>query len=150
MRVPTIAAMLVALSLPARSECLSSAEAVWNAHPGSHATWRLRLPGYEGVKCWFAKGSTNLQAPRVRPDLFVDSPRGKEPDRQTDGQAKRESSQVKASAADVPDETPARSESQQTLAPAERGPRSILVWGTPMRIDSTWEKLFAGRERRTQ
>jgi hypothetical protein len=66
------------------------------------------------------------------------------------GQAKRESSQVKASAADVRDETPARSESQQTLARAGRGPGSILMWGTPMRIDSTWEELFAGRERRTQ
>jgi hypothetical protein len=27
------------------------------AHPGSHATWRLRLPGHQGTKCWFARAS---------------------------------------------------------------------------------------------
>jgi hypothetical protein len=32
--------------------------------------------------------------------------------------------------------------------PTERGPLSILVWaGRPMHIDSTWEEVFAARER---
>src|SRR5258707_2884240 len=101
--------MLVALSVPARSECLPSAEAVWNAHPGSHATWRLQLPGHEGTKCWLANSSTNLPAPRVRQDRAVDSPRGTvdgEADRRSDGQTKRASRQGKASAADRPDGNP--------------------------------------------
>jgi hypothetical protein len=38
--------------------------------------------------------------------------------------------------------------SQDTLATAEREPLSILVWaGRPMHIDSSWEEVFAGRER---
>jgi hypothetical protein len=142
MRVPLIAAMLVALSVPARSECLPTAEAVWNAHPGSHATWRLRLPGHEGTKCWFPKGSTNPQAPRIR--QVVDSPRETEADQRTDGQTKGASSDVKASAAAGPDE------SQSAFAPAARAPLSILIWGAPMRIDPTWEEIFTRRERRGQ
>ena len=56
-----------------------------------------------------------------------------------------------------------RPRSQDTLAETERAPlppsakpastdegRSILIWGTPMRIDATWEELFAGRERRAE
>jgi hypothetical protein len=52
---------------------------------------------------------------------------------------------------------------QDTMAETERAPapasakpastgeaRSILIWGTPMRIDPTWEELFAGRERRAE
>src|SRR6266404_7752892 len=101
MRVVFIAAMLAALSVPARSECLRSADAVWNAHPGSHATWRLRLPGHEGTKCWFANSSTNLSAPRVRQDGVVDSRRGTEAAPRTDGL-----SPTKGSAADG-DESPA-------------------------------------------
>src|SRR5258707_3506398 len=66
MRVLLIAAVLAALSLPARSECLSSASAVWAVHPGSHPNWRLRLPGHVGEKCWYAKNSTNLPAPQVQ------------------------------------------------------------------------------------
>jgi len=145
MRVPLIAAMLAALSIPARSECLPSAEAVWDVHPGSHATWRLRLPGHEGERCWLARGSTNLQPPRIR--QVADSPRGTEAERRTDGQTKRPSSQVKASAAARPDESPARLKSQETLTPTERGPSSILIWGRPMWIDPTWEEMFARRER---
>src|SRR5229473_3487421 len=137
MRVLLIAAMLAALSVPARSECLPSAEAVWNAHPGSHATWRLRLPGHEGTKCWFARGSTNQPAPRIRPK--------REAGPRTDGQTKPPSG--RASAADRADERPARFESQETVPPHKRGPSSILIWGTPMRIDPTWEEIFTRRER---
>jgi hypothetical protein len=152
MRVLLIATMLAVLSVPARSECLRSAEAVWNAHPGSHASWRLQLPGHEGEKCWFAKGSTNPQAPRIR--QVVDSPRGTDSPRGmktapgTDGQAEQASVQVKAPAADGPNENIARSGSQVTLPPPERGPSSILIWGRPMQIDPTWEEIFTKRERR--
>src|SRR5258706_5007349 len=76
MRVPLIFAAFIGMASTAHAvECLSSASAVWNAHPGSHATWRLRLPGHEGTKCWFANSSTNLSAPRVRQDGVVDSRR---------------------------------------------------------------------------
>src|SRR6266436_4447049 len=131
MRVLLIAAMLAALSVPARSECLSSADAVWNAHHGSHATWRLRLPGHQGTKCWFARGSTNLKTPSVRQAPVADSPRGA----------------VRASAVDRPDERPTRSDAQETVPPHTREPSSILMWGTPMRIDPTWEEMFTRRER---
>ena len=56
-----------------------------------------------------------------------------------------------------------RPRSQDTLAETERAPlpvlpkpastdegRSILIWGTPIRIDPTWEELFAGRDRRAE
>jgi hypothetical protein len=150
-RALALAAFVATASTAHAVECLSSASAVWNAHPGSHATWRLRLAGHEGTKCWFERSSTNLPAPRVRQDRVVDSPRGTvhgEADRRTDGQMKRASSQVKASAADGPDESQARLKSQE--APAERGPLSILIWGRPMQIDATWEEMFAGRERRAK
>jgi len=137
MRVLLIAALLAALSLPAHSECLPSAEAVWNTHPGSHATWRLRLPGHEGEKCWFARGPTTLPAPRIRQE--------READQRTDGQTKRPTS--RALAADRPDESPAGSQSQEIVPPDKRGPSSILIWGTPMRIDPTWEEFFDRRER---
>jgi hypothetical protein len=136
----------------AYAECLPSAKAVWAVHPGSHATWRLRLPGHEGVKCWFAKGSTNLATPRVK-DRVVDSQRGtvhREVDRRTDGQAKRAGRQTQASAADGLGQRPTRLESQDTSASTERGPLSILIWGRPMLIDATWEELFAGREHRAK
>jgi hypothetical protein len=132
----------------ADAECLPSAKAVWTAHPGSHATWRLRLPGHEGVKCWFAKNSTNLATPRVS-DRVVDSRRGTvhgEFDRRTDGQAKRAARQASASAADGLGKRPTQLESQDTSASIERGPLSILIWGRPMWIDARWEELFAGRE----
>jgi hypothetical protein len=58
------------------------------------------------------------------------------------------SSEVTASAVDAPGESHARSTSQDTLAATEREPLSILVWaGKPMHIDSSWEEVFAGRER---
>ena len=146
-RPPPIAAMLVALSGPAHSECLPSAEAVWAAHPGSHPAWHLRLPGHLGEKCWYAKDSTNLPAPHVRQQRVVDSPRRTEADRQTDGQTKASSSQVKASVADVPRESPARVKSQDTLTATEREPLSILIWGRPMQVDAMWEEMFARRQR---
>ena len=124
-------------------------ERVWASHPGSHATWRLRLPGHEGTKCWFARGSSDLSAPRVR--QVADSLRGvvyEKADRRTLEPTIRSSSQVKASAVDALGENTARSTSQDTLLPTERGPPSILVWaGRPMHIDSTWEEVFAARER---
>ncbi len=131
-------------------QCLSSADAVWAAHPGSHAVWTLRLPGHEGEKCWLARDSTNLPAPRVRKDGVVNSPRGAEADPRTDGQTKRASSQAKASAVDGLDQSPARLESQDALPSHERGPSSILIWGRPMRIDATWEEMFARREHSTE
>src|SRR6267154_3922375 len=134
MRVLLIAAVLAALSLPARSECLSSASAVWAVHPGSHPNWRLRLPGHVGEKCWYAKNSTNLPAPQVQERRVQDSPRRTESDPRADGQTKRVSREVKPSTADQPNET-ARSESQETSPPQQRGPTSILIWGKPMGLD---------------
>jgi hypothetical protein len=148
--VPLIlTALLATASTADTTECLSSASAVWAAHPGSHATWRLRLPGHEGTKCWFVRGSRDLSAPRVR--QVADSPRGavyEEADRPTLEPTIRASSQVKASVVDTPGESTARSKSQDTLLPSEHGPLSILIWaGRPMHIDSTWEEVFAARER---
>src|SRR6266478_4584193 len=101
MRVLLIAAIAAALSVPARSECLSSASAVWVVHPGSHPNWRLRLPGHVGEKCWYAKNSTNLPAPQVQESRVQDSPRRTESDPRADGQTKRVSSEVKAVTATV-------------------------------------------------
>jgi hypothetical protein len=148
--VPVVLTALIAVASPAQTtECLSSASAVWAAHPGSHATWRLRLPGHEGTKCWFARGSTDLPAPRVR--QVADSPHGavyEEADRRTEGPTIRASSQAKAPAVDAPGQRLARSTAQDVLTPTERGPLSILVWaGRPMHIDSAWEQVFAARER---
>jgi hypothetical protein len=147
--VPVILTAFIAMASAAHTtECLSSASDVWAAHPGSHATWRLRLPGHEGKKCWFARGSTNLP-PRVR--QARDSLRGAvygAADPRTLGRTISASSQAKASAADTAGEMSARSTSQDTVLASERGPLSILVWaGRPMHIDSTWEEVFAARER---
>jgi GH43 family beta-xylosidase len=56
---------------------------------------------------------------------------------------------VKGSAVGAPGESYGqRSTSQDILLRTERGPLSILVWaGRPMHIDSTWEDVFAARER---
>jgi hypothetical protein len=148
--VPLILTALVATASTAdTTECLSSASAVWAEHPRSHATWRLRLPGHEGTKCWFARGSADLSVPRVR--RVADSRRGAvygEADHRAVEQTIGASSQAKASTVDAPGESPARSTSQDTLRPTEHGPLSILVWaGRPMHIDSTWEELFAARAR---
>jgi hypothetical protein len=137
MRVLLIATFVVALSVPARSECLSSASAVWAVHPGSHAMWWRRMPGHIGEKCWYASSSE-----------------GKE----TSPSAARDSVlEISAKAVPVP-----RPRSQDPLADTERPPssalapasageaRSILMWGAPMRIDATWDELFAKRERRAE
>ncbi len=149
-RALALAVFIATASSAHAAECLSSASAVWNLHPGSHATWRLRLPGHEGTKCWFAKSAMNLPALRIRQDRAADSPRRavyREADRRTDGQTKPASTQVKASPVDRPDESLARSKSKETLAPTERGPLSILIWGRQMQLDATWEEMFARRER---
>jgi hypothetical protein len=137
MRVPLIAAMLAALSVPARSECLASAEAVWSAHPGSHATWRLRLPGHIGEKCWYSASERKV----TRSDALRDSA--------------HEIGPVNPTAVPLP-----RPRSQETLAATEREllpavakpasageTRSILIWGRPMRIDDTWDGIFTRRDR---
>jgi hypothetical protein len=147
MRVLLIATFVATLSVPARSECLSSASAVWAGHPGSHPHWRLRLPGHVGAKCWYAKNSTNLPAPRVQERRVQDSPRRAGSDPQADGQTERVSGEAKASTDDQPDET-ARSESQETWPPQQGGPTSILIWGRPMGLDAAWQEIFMRRERR--
>ncbi len=138
MRVPLILAAFIATASSANAvECLPSASAVWSAHPGSHATWRLRLPGHEGTKCWYSGSGrkvTNADASR---------------------DAAHEIKTVSATAVPIP-----RPRSQGALADSERAPlpavaepasageaRSILMWGRPMRIDAMWEELFMGRER---
>jgi hypothetical protein len=115
-----------AMTSTAHAECLSSAGAVWNAHPGSHATWRLA--GHQGTKCWFARGPKIVQAPRIR--WVADSPRARTAEPRTDGH-----------------QNPARLESEQVFPSGEREPPSILLWGTPLRIDPTWEDLFERRAR---
>ena len=55
---------------------------------------------------------------------------------------------IKVAANDGPDKSPATRVPQETLLATERGPLSILVWaGRPMHIDSSWEDVFAARER---
>jgi len=57
------AALLLALSTAAGAvECLPSARAVWNMHPGMHATWRR----IDGNKCWFESGKEHVQSKRLR------------------------------------------------------------------------------------
>jgi hypothetical protein len=137
MRVLLGAAIVAALSVPARSECLSSASAVWVVHPGSHPNWRQRLPGHVGEKCWYASLSEGKETRA--------------------GAAKDAVHEISAKAVPVP-----RPRSQDPLADTERPPlpalapassgeaRSILMWGAPMRIDATWDELFAARERRVE
>jgi hypothetical protein len=144
---PILTAFMAMASAAPATECLSSASAVWAAHPGSHATWRLRLPGHEGTKCWFVRGSRDLSAPHVR--QVADAPRGavyEQADRRISEPTILASGQAEASAVDAPGESTATS--QDTVRSTERGPLSILVWaGRPMYIDSTWEEVFAARER---
>jgi hypothetical protein len=140
MRVPLVLAVFIATASTAHAECLSSAEAVWAAHPGSHAMWRLRMPGHIGEKCWYA--------PSKSEEMQTDAPRNVG------------SEIAPVSAITIPRPRPRL---QDTLAETERAPlpplakpasageaRSILMWGAPMRIDATWDELFAGRERRAE
>ena len=140
MRVPLVLAVFIATASTAHAECLSSAEAVWAAHPGSHAMWRLRMPGHIGEKCWYA--------PSESKEMQTDAPKN----------VGSETALVSATAVPRP-----RPQLQDTLAETERAPlpasakpastgeaRSILIWGTPIRIDPTWDELFTRRERRAE
>ena len=140
MRVPLVLAVFIATASTAHAECLSSAEAVWAAHPGSHAMWRLRMPGHIGETCWYA--------PSKSEEMQTDAPRN----------VGSEIAPVSAIAVPRP-----RPQLQDTLAETERAPlpasakpastgeaRSILIWGTPIRIDPTWDELFTRRERRAE
>jgi hypothetical protein len=140
MRVSLVLTVFIATASTAHAECLSSAEAVWAAHPGSHAMWRLRLPGHIGEKCWYAASKSTAM--------------------QTDAPRDVGDETAPVSAITIPRSRPRL---QDTLAETERAPlpplakpasageaRSILMWGVPMRIDATWDELFAGRERRAE
>ena len=140
MRVPLVLAVFIATASTAHAECLSSAEAVWAAHPGSHAMWRLRMPGHIGEKCWYAPSKSEEMQTDARRDvgdeiaavgtIAVPRPRPRSQNGPTDS----ESEPLPAFA-----------------KPASVGEaRSILMWGAPMRIDATWDELFAGRERRAE
>jgi len=135
-RIPFIlilAAFIAMASAAHATECLSSADAVWAAHPGSHAKWRLHLPGHEGTKCWFAASSegngTHVEASKNAADessaKFVPVPRP----RSQDTPADVERAPLPASAAEA---------------------KSILIYGKPMEVDASWEELFAARERRAE
>jgi hypothetical protein len=138
MRVPLVLAVFIATASTADAECLSSAEAVWAAHPGSHAMWRLRLPGHIGEKCWYAASKAM----------------------QTDARRDVGDEIAAVSAIAVPRPRPrlrdTLAETEPAPLPASAKPtsageaRSILMWGALMRIDATWDELFAGRERRAE
>ena len=52
-------ALLMALAFPASAraeECLPSAVAVRDQHPGAWPRWTLHAPGHVGAKCWYAVG----------------------------------------------------------------------------------------------
>jgi len=140
MRVPLVLTVFIATAPIAHAECLSSAEAVWAAHPGSHAMWRLRLPGHIGEKCWYAPNKSKemqTDAPRdlgdeIAPVSAIAVPRPRQPSQNSPTDRDREPSPALA----------------KPGTPGEA--RSILMWGTPMRIDATWDELFAGRERRAE
>jgi hypothetical protein len=106
-----------------RVDCLSSASAVWAAHPGSHAAWRLPLKGHEGEKCWFTASRSKAHADASR-------------------DTGHEIGSMVATAVPLP-----RSRSQNTLSATERRPSSVQLSGSPMRIDSRWEEIFTRRER---
>ena len=43
--------VILVLCSKGRAECLRSAQAVWDAHDGAHATWSMR----HDKKCWFTR-----------------------------------------------------------------------------------------------
>jgi hypothetical protein len=120
----------------AHAECLSSANAVWAAHPGAHAVWRLRLPGHEGVKCWFARGSGTM----------IEDYAARGHSREAD----------LLNAIPLPPARPSFQNNQVDIgqAPLLAFPageaRSILIWGRPMEVDATWDDIFMARERRAK
>ena len=137
MRVPLVLAVFIATASTAHAECLSSAEAVWAAHPGSHAMWRLRLPGHIGEKCWYAASKNKAMqtdAPRdvgdeIAPVIAIAVPRPRPRSQHGPTDSERE---------------PLPAFAKPALAGEAR---SILIWGAPMRIDPTWEEIFTRRER---
>ena len=100
--------------------------------------WRLRMPGHIGEKCCYAPSESK--------------------EMQTDAQRNVGSETAPVSVIAVPRPRPqngtADSEREPLpifVKPASAGePRSILIWGVPMRIDATWDELFAARERRAE
>jgi hypothetical protein len=137
MRVRLILTALIAMGSSAHGECLPTAEAVWAAHPGSHAMWSRRMPGHIGEKCWFASSS---EGEETFPGAAIDSV-----------------PEISAKVVPVPrprsQDPPADTERPPlpAVAPASSGEaRSILMWGAPMLIDATWDELFAARERRVK
>jgi hypothetical protein len=140
MRVPLIFTAFIAMASTANAECLPTAEAVWAAHPGSHAMWRLRLPGHIGEKCWYAASKSRemqTDAPRdigyqIAPMSAIAVPRPRPRSQNGPTDSEREPSRAFANPASAGDA------------------RSILIWGAPMRIDAAWDELFAGRERRAE
>jgi hypothetical protein len=183
-RIPFILILIAFITIASAAhatECLSSAHAVWAAHPGSHATWRLQLPGHVGEKCWFASprermgtdadASTDsaheigtasaIPVPVPRPrlqDTLAETDRARVKGADDSSDADHETTTVSAKFVPVP-----RPRSQDTLADTERTPlptfakpisageaRSILMWGSPMRIDATWEDIFAKRQRNAE
>ena len=101
--------------------------------------WRLRLPGHIGEKCWYAASKNKA--------MQIDAPRdvGDEI--------------ASVSAITIPRPRPrldTLAETELAPLPASANPvsageaRSILMWGTPMRMDAMWEEIFARRERRTE
>jgi hypothetical protein len=138
MRVRLIFTALIAMASTGHAECLSTAEAMWTAHPGSHAMGRLRAPGHVGEKCWYAASKAmQTDAPRdvgyeIAPVSAIAVPRPRPPSQN--------------------DPTDSEREPLPALAkPASAGEaRSILMWGAPMQIDARWDELFAKRERRAE
>jgi hypothetical protein len=137
MRVPLVLTVFIAMASTAHAECLSSAEAVWAAHPGSHAMWRLRLPGHIGEKCWYA--ASKAMQTDARRDV------GDEIAAVDAIAIPRPRPRLRDTLAETAD-APSASEKPSSASEA----RSILMWGALMRIDATWDELFAGRERRAE
>jgi hypothetical protein len=175
MRVPLILTAFIAIASSADAECLSSAESVLAAHPGSHAVWTRRLPGHTGEKCWFASSDetrvihaddsgddarqmtlsargTPLPRPRSQ-----DVPAATEPAPVTGSEDSRDPSrEIGAMSVIVPPPLPPSQETATERAPPPAsvkpdpttgGAKSILIWGRPMGLDATWEEIFTGRER---
>jgi hypothetical protein len=63
--------VLLALCAKSHAECLRSAQAVWNAHDGAHATWSMR----HGEKCWYARGREYRAEAKVVVNQGVPLPR---------------------------------------------------------------------------
>jgi hypothetical protein len=55
---PAVVALCASFVGVHASPCLPSAPAVRQEHPGAWPSWTLRVPGHEGVKCWYAATRT--------------------------------------------------------------------------------------------